>query len=117
MPPGLWAKQVSRMAGLELSLSPLEHHYLVTDTIAEIAALDFELPMTVDLEGFTYMRQDQQGVLIGIYEINHKHWNIDGAPWDYGIELLQEDIDRISNEFEMTFTRYLVLHEVGIKHR
>src|SRR5262245_33499814 len=84
---GLWAKQVGRMAGLDLPLSPLEHHYLVTETIPAIAALDFEVPMTVDLEGFTYMRQDQKGVLVGIYEINHKHWNIDGAPWDYGFEL------------------------------
>ncbi len=60
---GLWAKQVGRMVGLDLPLSPLEHHYLLTDTIPEVAALDFELPMTVDLEGFTYMRQYQKGVI------------------------------------------------------
>ena len=30
---GLWAKQVGRMVGLDLPLSPLEHHYLVTDDI------------------------------------------------------------------------------------
>jgi dimethylglycine dehydrogenase len=113
---GLWAKQVGRMVGLDLPLSPLSHHYLVTETIPEVAALDFEVPMTVDLEGFTYMRQDQQGVLIGIYEINHQHWQIDGAPWDYGIELLQEDIDRISDELEMAFHRYPVLQRVGIKN-
>ena len=113
---GLWAKQVGRMVGLDLPLSPLSHHYLVTETIPEVAALDFEVPMTVDLEGFTYMRQDQQGVLIGIYEINHQHWQIDGAPWEYGIELLQEDIDRISDELEMAFHRYPVLQEVGIKN-
>ncbi len=113
---GLWAKQVGRMVGLELPLSPLEHHYLVTETIPEVAALDFEVPMTVDLEGFTYLRQDQQGVLLGIYEVNHKHWNIDGAPWDYGIELIQEDIDRISDELTMAFQRYPVLQEVGVKN-
>ncbi|MEJ2176704.1 MAG: FAD-dependent oxidoreductase, partial [Gammaproteobacteria bacterium] len=113
---GLWAKQVGRMVGLDLPLSPLSHHYLVTETIPEVAALDFEVPMTVDLEGFTYMRQDQQGVLIGIYEINHQHWQIDGAPWDFGIELLQEDIDRISDELEMAYHRYPVLQEVGIKN-
>ncbi|HKQ95738.1 MAG TPA: FAD-dependent oxidoreductase, partial [Aestuariivirgaceae bacterium] len=27
---GLWAKQVGRMVGLDLPISPLEHHYLVT---------------------------------------------------------------------------------------
>ncbi|MEK9625938.1 MAG: FAD-dependent oxidoreductase [Gammaproteobacteria bacterium] len=113
---GLWAKQVGRMVGLDLPLSPLEHHYLLTDTIPEVAALDFELPMTVDLEGFTYMRQYQKGVLVGIYEINHKHWNMDGAPWDYGIELIQEDIDRISDELEMAFARYPVLTEIGVKN-
>ena len=43
----------------------------MTDTIPEVEAMDFELPMTVDLEGFTYMRQDQNGILVGIYEINH----------------------------------------------
>ncbi|MDJ0607539.1 MAG: FAD-dependent oxidoreductase [Kiloniellales bacterium] len=113
---GLWAKQVGRMAGLELPVSPLAHHYFVTEQIPEVAALDFEVPMTVDLEGFTYMRQDQNGVLIGIYEINHQHWQIDGAPWDYGIELLQEDIDRIENELTMAFERYPVLEQVGVRN-
>ena len=113
---GLWAKQVGRMAGIELPVSPLEHHYLVTESIPEVAALDFEVPMTVDLEGFTYMRQDQKGILVGIYEINHQHWNIDGAPWDYGIELIQENFDRISDELTMAFNRYPCLQEVGIKN-
>ena len=26
-------------------------------------------------------------MLLGIYEIDHEHWMMDGAPWDYGIEL------------------------------
>ncbi len=112
---GLWAKQVGRMVGLDLPLSPLEHHYLVTDDIPEVAALDFEVPMTVDLEGFTYLRQDQKGVLLGIYEVQHKHWNMDGAPWDYGFELIQEDFDRIENELTMGFKRYPCLQEVGVK--
>jgi dimethylglycine dehydrogenase len=112
---GLWAKQVGRMAGLDLPLSPLMHHYLVTESIPEIEALDFEVPMTVDLEGFTYMRQDQKGILVGIYEIDHKHWMIDGAPWSYGIELLQEEPDRIEAELEMAFNRYPVLNHVGVK--
>ncbi len=113
---GLWAKQCGRMVGLELPVSPLAHHYLLTETIPEVAALDFELPMTVDLEGFTYMRQDKQGILVGIYEINHQHWMMDGAPWSYGIELLQEDTDRIENELTMAFNRYPCLNHVGIEN-
>lgn len=112
---GLWAKQVGRMAGLELPVSPLSHHYFVTETIPEIEALDFEVPMTVDLEGFTYMRQDQKGILVGIYETNPRHWMMDGAPWNYGIELLQEEPDRIEKELTLAFQRYPVLDRVGIK--
>lgn len=112
---GLWAKQVGRMAGIELPVSPLNHHYLITETIPEVAELDRELPLVVDLEGFTYMRQDQKGMLLGIYEINHDHWMMDGAPWEYGFELQQEDPDRIENELTLGFQRYPVLQEAGIK--
>lgn len=112
---GLWAKQVGRMAGIELPVSPLKHHYLITDSIPEVAAADFEMPMTVDLEGFTYMRQDQKGVLVGIYEIDHEHWAMDGAPWDYGEELFQEQLDRIENELTLGFERYPAIQDVGIK--
>jgi dimethylglycine dehydrogenase len=111
---GLWAKQVGRMVGVELPVAPLAHHYLITEAIPEIAALDIEMPMVMDLEGFTYMRQELDGVLIGIYEIDHRHWNVDGAPWDFGIELLPPDVERISNELEMAMTRYPVLERTGI---
>jgi len=111
---GLWAKQVGRMAGIELPVSPLNHHYLITESIPEIEALDKEVPLVVDLEGFTYMRQDQKGMLLGIYEINHEHWMMDGAPWDYGMQLQQEDPDRIEHELTLGFERYPVLQKAGI---
>ena len=112
---GLWAKQVGRMAGIELPVSPLKHHYLITDSIPEVEKSDFEMPMTVDLEGFTYMRQDQNGVLVGIYEIDHEHWAMDGAPWDYGEELFQEQLHRIENELMLGFQRYPAIENAGIK--
>ncbi|NNE50767.1 MAG: GcvT family protein [Sulfitobacter sp.] len=112
---GLWAKQVGRMAGIDLPVSPLKHHYFVTDTVPELADLDFEVPMTVDLEGFTYTRQDQKGLLVGIYEQNTEHWAMDGAPWDYGMELFQEQTDRIEHELMMGYSRYPSLEKVGIK--
>jgi dimethylglycine dehydrogenase len=112
---GLWAKQMGRMVGLELPVSPLKHHYLVTESIPLLEQVDFEMPMTVDLEGFTYLRQDQKGVLLGIYELDYEHWAMDGAPWDYGMELFQEQTDRIEKELVMGFERYPVLQEVGVK--
>jgi dimethylglycine dehydrogenase len=112
---GLWAKQVGLMAGIDLPVTPMEHHYLVTETIPEIAAMSTELPLIVDLEGFTYTRQEGKGLLVGLYERNFKHWRMEGAPWDFGIELNQEDIDRIAPELEIGFRRFPALQNVGIK--
>jgi len=112
---GLWAKKVGLMAGIDLPVSPLEHHYLVTEPIPELLEAQKELPVMVDLEGFTYLRQEQKGVLLGIYEVKHKHWHMEGAPWDFGIELIQEDVDRISEELACGFNRYPCLETAGVR--
>lgn len=112
---GLWAKQVGLMAGIDLPVTPMEHHYLVTEDIPEVAALDKEMGLYVDLDGYTYMRQERQGMLLGVYELNPKHWHVEGAPWDYGMELIPEDIDRISMELGRGFDRYPCLANAGIK--
>ncbi len=112
---GLWAKQVGLMAGVDLPVTPMEHHYFVTEDIPEIAALDKELGLAVDLDGFSYLRQERKGVLLGVYEQNPKHWNMDGAPWDYGIELIPEDIDRISPELSKAYQRFPCLAKAGIR--
>lgn len=111
---GLWAKQVGRMVEVEHPVSPLAHHYLISEAIPEFEGLGFEMPMMIDLEGFTYMRQELGGVLVGIYEIDHRHWNMDGAPWDYGFELIPPDVDRISDELTMAMRRYPALERTGI---
>lgn len=112
---GLWAKQVGRMAGVDLPVTPMEHHYLVTEPLPEVAALTRELPMMMDLEGYTYARQEQGGLLLGVYELDPRHWNLDGVPWDYGIELIPEDVDRIAPQLEVGFARYPCLESAGIR--
>ena len=112
---GLWAKQVGRMAGIDLPVAPMQHHYLVTEAIPELELIPDELPLMVDLEGFTYLRQEGNGVLLGVYELSPKHWNVQGAPWDYGMELIPEEIDRIAPELEKGFARYPCLEDAGIR--
>jgi len=112
---GLWARPVGRMAGVDLPVTPMEHHYLVTEPVPGLQGLSHEIPTLVDLEGFTYARQEGMGMLLGVYERNPKAWKPEGAPWDYGIELLPPDIDRISDELQLGFARYPALQTVGIK--
>ena len=112
---GLWAREVGRMAGLELPLVPMEHMYFVTDTIEELEQLGGELPGVSDRDAEYYMRQEGNGLLVGAYERNGKHWAVDGTPWDFGHELLPDDLDRISENVERAIDRTPVLGRSGIK--
>jgi len=112
---GLWAKQCGLMAGVDLPVTPMEHHYLITDRVDSLKNLPGELPIIVDLDGYTYTRQEQDGLLLGVYERKPKHWNMDGAPWDYGMELITPDIDRIADELAVGFERFPDLADTGIK--
>ena len=112
---GLWAKQCGRMVGVDLPVTPMEHHYLITATVEGLKNLPGELPIVADLDGFTYTRQERDGLLLGVYERNPKHWQMDGAPWDYGMELIPEDVDRIGEELAIGFERFPELEKVGIR--
>jgi len=112
---GLWARRVGRMAGLNLPLTPMQHHYLITESLPELEAMDHEMPCVTDLEGFTYLQQEKKGVLLGVYERDPRHWHTDGAPWDYGMELIPEEIDRIAPELMIGFRRFPTLERAGIR--
>jgi dimethylglycine dehydrogenase len=112
---GLWARKVGRMVGVDLPVTPMSHHYLVTDDVPMLAAMDREFVSITDLEGFTYLQPLGKGALLGVYERDPRHWCPEGAPWDYGMDLLPPDVDRILPELEIGFSRFPALSEVGIK--
>ena len=112
---GLWARKVGRMVGIDHPLVPMPHHYLVTDDIPEVAAIGGLMAAVTDLEGFTYLQREGDGVLLGVYEQNPRHWMVEGADWDFGRTLFPEEIDRIGPELSIAFERFPALQEVGIK--
>ena len=93
----------------------MQHHYLITEDLPELLARPDEMPCVTDLEGFTYLQQERKGVILGVYERNPRHWKTEGAEWDYGMELLPEDIDRISPELLIGFERFPTLAHAGIR--
>ncbi|MBS0373102.1 MAG: GcvT family protein [Proteobacteria bacterium] len=113
---GLWAREVGRMAGVELPLVPMEHHYLITEDLPALAGAPRELPVVVDLDGELYFRQERQGVLLGVYETPATPWAVRGTPWEYGDqELLPPDLDRLATALEKGFTRFPTLNAAGIR--
>ncbi|MCV2865182.1 GcvT family protein [Albidovulum sediminicola] len=112
---GLWAREVGQMAGLNLPVQPMEHHYLLTERIDAIANAGSRLPCGFDYEANLYFRQERDGMLLGTYEPKGTPWKVEGTPWDFGHELLQPDLERIADRLELGFERIPALGNAGIR--
>ena len=111
---GLWAREVGRMAGLELPILAMEHQYLITDDIPEFQGQKEQLHC-IDFEGEIYMRQERGGMLMGTYERAGVPWSPKTTPWDFGQDLLENDLDRIAPSLEVGFRHFPRLENAGIK--
>ncbi len=112
---GLWAREVGHLAGINLPVQPMEHHYLITEAIPEVVEHEGRLPAGIDYEGNMYFRQERDGMLLGTYEPSSTPWKIEGTPQDFGHELLPPDLDRIADRLEVGFQRIPALGRAGIK--
>lgn len=113
---GLWAREVGEMAGVQLPLHPFEHHYLVTGALPGLRDHGEEIPTIVDLDWEMYLRQEQEGVLLGVYETPATPWALNGTPWDFGgSDLLPDDLDRLHGALEKGFARFPEVADAGIK--
>ena len=112
---GLWAREVGAMAGVYLPLLPMAHQYLVTDDIASIHEREVEIPHVIDPGGECYLRQEGRGLCIGFYEQNCEPWSVEGTPWDFGHELLNDQLEKIEDSVAFAYERFPVLQTAGIK--
>lgn len=112
---GMWARQVGRMAGVELPIVPLSHHYLVTDVVPALAGLPREIPVIRDPERSFYLRAEGEGLLVGPFEPEAAAWAVDGVPWDFEQRLLPEDLPRIEGVLELAAERAPALRAAGIR--
>lgn len=116
---GLWAREVGRMVGIELPLLAMEHMYLLTEDMPEVAEWNKktggEIIHAVDFDGELYLRQERGGMLMGTYEQACKPWSPHNTPWDFGHELLEPDIERIAPSLEVGFEHFPAFKNAGIK--
>ena len=112
---GLWAREVGAMAGVYLPLLPMAHQYIVTDDLPEIYERGAEFPHVLDPAGESYLRQEGRGLCIGFYEQPCEPWALDGTPWEFGHELLPDNLDKVSDSIEFAYRRFPVLERAGVK--
>ena len=112
---GLWAREVGHLAGVNLPVQPMEHHYLITEEIPEIVAHGQEICGGVDYESNIYFRQEHNGMLLGTYEPVGTPWKVAGTPLDFGHELLPDDLDRVADRLQLAYESMPALAQAGIK--
>ena len=113
---GSFARQVGEWVGLDLPIVNMKHHYLVTENLPEVAALEKEPPVIRDPKASCYYRQEQDGILIGPYEKQGAEaWGLDGVDWGFDMELLTPEIDRLETSLELAAERIPCWAEAGIK--
>ena len=111
---GLWARELGRFVGLELPILAMEHQYLITEELPELKGQK-ELLHVIDFEGEIYLRQERGGVLLGTYERAGVPWSPHTTPWDFGQNLLPQDLERIAPSLEVGFQHFPRLATAGIK--
>ncbi len=112
---GQWAREVGRLVGVEHPIVPLEHHYLITEPLAEVAAHPGELPVLRDVDASYYVRSEGDALLVGPFEKHTCAWGIDGIPDDFHGQLLPGDLGRLEAVLEHTARRIPAFGTAGIR--
>ena len=110
-----WAREMLAPLGLNLPLYPTQHHEIITESLPEVSALDGELPAMRDSWVSCNVRQERDGLLIGIYEKEPEFWALDGIPPDFKEELLPPNLDPLMPHLERLMERMPLFAKAGIK--
>ncbi len=111
---GYRVNEVGNMLGVTHPVTSMEHMYFLTDTMPEIEALDFRVPIIRDPGDDFYSRQEKNGLLVGVYEQGCKTFGMDGIDPDFTQALCPSDLERCLDNMECIFERLPSLTEAGI---
>ena len=115
---GCFARQVAQMVGADLPIFNVQHHYLVSGPVPEFAERSVEIPVTRDPWASSYLRQEQESGLIGIYEGDGitEAWQPGGLPsWESDSELFTDDLERLMPWLGRAMERMPIFESAGIR--
>ncbi len=109
---GMWAREVGRLANVDVPLQAAEHYYLISEAVAGVHP---KLPILRDPGRSAYIREEAGKLMVGIFEVAAKPWNVDGIPQDFTFGEIPPDWDRMQPELERAIERVPILAETGVK--
>jgi 4-methylaminobutanoate oxidase (formaldehyde-forming) len=108
---GMWAREVGKMAGVNVPLHAAEHYYLITEPIEGIHR---DMPIVEDPERFAYYREETGGLMIGVFEPVAGPWGMKGIPKDFSFGEINPDWDRLMPYIENAMGRIPVAKNAGV---
>ena len=109
---GQWARELGRLAGVNVPLVSVQHQYMVTEAIEGITP---ELPTLRDPDRLTYYKEEVGGLVMGGYESNPIPWASDGIPEGFHFSLLDSDFDHFEQLMTQALARVPALETAGVK--
>ncbi len=116
---GNYARKTGAMVGLDIPVIPVEHQYIVTEPHPALQERKKEglpeLGVLRESDGSWYLREENNGFILGPYEKGAPACYVDGPDPRAEYELFQEDIERLEPHIEAAMNRVPAFGEVGIK--
>jgi 4-methylaminobutanoate oxidase (formaldehyde-forming) len=109
---GLWAREVGRMAGVDVPLMAAEHFYVVTDPSPDIPR---DLPVLRVPDECGYVKEEAGKLLVGFFEPRGKPLPDRSIPADAEFLHLPDDWEHLARELELAANRLPILKRIGVR--
>jgi heterotetrameric sarcosine oxidase gamma subunit len=109
---GMWAREVGRLADVDVPLQAAEHYYMISDAVEGVHP---RLPILRDPGRSCYIREEAGKLMVGIFEPVAQPWRVAGIPHDFTFGEIPPDWDRMQPYLERAIERVPVLANTGIK--
>ena len=110
---GIWARDIGRLAGVNVPLYAAEHMYITPEADAAIPP---DLPVLRDTDGTVYVKEDAGKLLVGAFEPEAKPLPLDALPATFEFGELQEDWDQFGPPMTRAMEMIPLLENAGIRH-
>lgn len=106
---GLWAREVGRLAGVDIPAGVVEHQYMVTEKHASISA---DYPTFRDPDNLFYLKTEPGAMALGGWEPNTVARQL---RWSFGQELYESNFNRFEQIALPAMQRLPILETLGIR--
>jgi sarcosine dehydrogenase len=109
---GIWARDVAKMAGVDVPAGAVEHQYMITEKSNSIPT---GLPTLRDPDNIFYLKPEPGALAVGGWEKGTPTFGATGVPFSFGRELFQPNQDRLEAFLLPAAERLPILNELGIR--